>query len=377
MIGDYLKTYTFEYLLQLGLADIPDTIDKRQGSIVYDAVAGMAKMVSEGFEQIRQVYSDTFAQYALGEALRLRAEENGVKPKLATKAIRQGVFTDNKDQPYEVPIGARFSAINGTNSLIYIVKEKIAAGIYQLEAETAGSIGNDYIGPILPIDVLNNLKTATLLDIIIPGSDDEDDESLRQRYFDEKNTKRFGGNIAQYRSWVNELDGIGACQIYPVWDGGGTVKISAIDSQYNPLTAELLDEVQQAIDPTKDGQGLGTAPIGHIVTITTPEEVTIDVSAKIQIAAGFTLEQLKPLITEEINSYIQSLRKGWGTPANSDSNDYNLAVYQAQIMAAMLRVKGIFNITELTLNEEMADIILQEDAQMQQLPKLGVVRLEG
>lgn len=376
MIGDHLKAYTFEYLLRLGLADIPDTIDKRQGSIVYDAVAGMAKMVSEGFEQIRQVYSDTFAQYAIGEALQLRAEENGVKPKLAIKAIRQGIFTDNKDQPYEVSIGARFSAIDGSGSMIYAVKEKIAAGTYQLEAETAGSIGNDYIGPILPIDVLNNLKTATLLDIIIPGSDDEDDESLRQRYFDEKNTKRFGGNIAQYRSWINELDGIGACQIYPVWAGGGTVKISVVDSQYNPLTDELLDEVQQAIDPTKDGQGLGTAPIGHIVTVTTPEEVIINVSASVQIAAGFTLEQLKPLVTEEINGYIQSLRRNWGTPANSDNNEYNIAVYQAQIMAAMLRVKGVFNITGLILNGEPADIILQENAQIQQLPKLGVVQLE-
>ena len=376
MIGDHLQTYTFEYLLQNALQDIPDTIDKRQGSIIYDCLAGMAKMAAEGFAQIRQVYGDTFAQYATGEPLGLRTEEDGIKRKQATKALRQGIFTDSKGQPCDVPIGARFSAIDGSNSIVYKVQEKIAAGTYALEAETAGSMGNDYIGPILPIDVLNNLKTAELRDIILPGSDTEDDDSLRQRYFDAQNAKPFGGNIAQYRAWVNEQDGIGDCQIYPIWNGGGTVKLSAVDSDYAPLTAQALDDLQQAIDPTKDGQGLGTAPIGHIVTVTTPEEVVINIKAQVQIATGLTVEQIKPLAAEEIDTYLQSLRRDWGSPVSQDSNDYSLAVYQAQIMAALLRVKGVFNVTGLTLNGQAADIMLTQNAQTQQLPKLGVVSLE-
>lgn len=376
MIGDHLQTYTFEYLLQNALQDIPDTIDKRQGSIIYDTLAGMAKMAAQGFAQIRQVYGDTFAQYAVGEPLGLRTEEDGIKRKQATKALRQGTFFDSKDQPIDVPIGSRFSAIDGEKSIVYKVKERIAAGVFSLEAETAGSVGNDYIGPILPIDVLSGLATATIGDIIIPGSDTEDDDSLRQRYFDAQTAKPFGGNIAQYRAWVNEREGIGACQIYPIWAGGGTVKISAVDSDYAPLTVQALDDLQQAIDPTRDGQGLGTAPIGHIVTVSTPEEVVINVAANVQTALGFTPEQLAPLVAEEIDIYLRSLRRDWGNPVSQDINAYALAVYQARIMAVMLRVKGVLNVTELTLNGQDEDIILTQTAQRQQLPKLGVVSLE-
>lgn len=375
MVGDYLSAYTYDYLLKQGLADLPETVDKRAGSVVYDAISGAAKLLAQGYEQLRQVYTDTFAQYAVGEPLQLRAVENGVKPKAAVKAIRKGIFTSGDDQPYDVPIGARFSAIDGANSINYKVIERIAVGAYQLEAETAGTIGNDYLGAILPIDALYNLKTAALTDIIVPGSSEEDDDSLRARYFDEKNAKRFGGNLVQYRSWVTDRDGVGACQIYPVWNGGGTVKISVVDSQFNPLTTELLNGVQQALDPTQDGQGLGTAPIGHMVTVTTPEALAIKVNAAIQIAAGFTLEQLKPLIEAEISAYIDDARVDWGTPASPDDNDYALYIFRSQIMAAILRVRGVLNVTSLTLNNTSGDITLTETAALQQIPKLGVVTL--
>lgn len=374
MIGDHLNSYTYDYLLKQGLADIPDTIDKRPGGVVYDAIASTAKLLSQGYEQMRQMYKDTFAQYALGQPLQLRAIENGVKPKMATKAIRKGIFIANDGGAYDIALGSRFSAIDGTRSINFTVVEKLWAGVYALQAETAGTIGNDYLGALLPIDVISNLKSATLTDIIIAGSDDEEDESLRMRYFDEKNTKRFGGNIAQYRSWVGELDGVGACQVYPVWNGGGTVKISVIDSQYNPLSNAAQDRIQQAIDPTRDGQGLGTAPIGHIVTVSTPEEIAIDINATVQIAAGYTLEQLKPLIKEELQNYIDTIKTDWGIAA-PNSNDYSTYVFIAQIMAAMLRVRGVFNITGLTLNGGTTDIVLREDAQIQQIPKLGVVTL--
>ena len=38
----------------------------------------------------------------------------------------------------------------------------------------------------------------------------------------------FGGNIAQYRQWAKEIPGIGGVQVYPVWAGGGTVKLSTV-----------------------------------------------------------------------------------------------------------------------------------------------------
>ena len=88
MIGDHLSGYTYDYLLKQGLADIPDTIDKRPGSVVWDTIASAAKLLSEGYSQMRQVYTDTFAQYAAGEALQLRAVvKPSAKASLPAEAI--------------------------------------------------------------------------------------------------------------------------------------------------------------------------------------------------------------------------------------------------------------------------------------------------
>ena len=51
MVGDYLSAYTYDYLLKQGLADLPETVDKRAGSVVYDAISGAAKLLAQGYER--------------------------------------------------------------------------------------------------------------------------------------------------------------------------------------------------------------------------------------------------------------------------------------------------------------------------------------
>ena len=57
-------------------------------------------------------------------------------------------------------------------------------------------------------------------------------------------------------------------KVYPVWNGGGTVKLVIINSEYQKPSPELVDQVQTIIDPVQNqGMGLGVAPIGHVVTV--------------------------------------------------------------------------------------------------------------
>ena len=53
----------------------------------------------------------------------------------------------------------------------------------------------------------------------------------------------------------------------PVWNGGGTVKLTIIASDYTVPTTTLIEKVQKEID--------SVAPIGHIVTVdgTTQKEI--------------------------------------------------------------------------------------------------------
>ena len=129
---------------------------------------------------------------------------------------------------------------------------------YQMTAETAGTIGNEYTGPILPISTIPGLTSASLTDILVPGDDTETDEEFRERIIEALNERPFGGNIAGYRQYVLGLDGVGAVQIYPTWNGGGTVKLSVLGADWLPASEELVENVQNAVDPPPT-RGLGWA----------------------------------------------------------------------------------------------------------------------
>ena len=164
-------------------------------------------------------------------------------------------------------------------------------------------------------------------------------------------------------------------QIYPTWNGGGTVKVSVIDAQYNRISTDFISQIQEIVDPTQDGSGLGTAPIGHIVTVTTPTAKVINVQASIDLRAGFTLTQVQTPIEDAINGYLLELRKDWGV--HNAMNEYQLAVFLARINAAIINVPGVANVKNTMLNGSSADITLSETALLQELPVLGTVVLNG
>lgn len=378
MIGDYLDKYTFQYLIESALDNIPDDLDKREGSIIYDALAPACYELAEYYMELKKILENTFASTASNEYLDLRAAEQGLERYAASYAVKRGDFLTSSGNPAVVPIGSRFSVVSDILNLNYEVTGAyldefgvVVPGAYRMTCEEIGTQGNSYTGPLIPITFIPNLKTATLSDLLVPARDEETDDELRDRYFLTVNDKPFGGNLAQYDTELKGIDGVGEVQIYPVWDGGGSVKLSVIDAEYNIITNDFITTLQNMIDPTPQGTGLGLAPIGHTVTVTTPTEKIIDITATIVLESGYTLGQVTPLIEETIENYLLGLREIWGIA--DDLNNYALAVYIARINAAVLGVAGIANITGTTINGLASDLILTQDATTQELPVLGTV----
>lgn len=380
MIGDYLEQYTFEYLLNSALARVPDSLDKREGSIIYDALAPACYELSTAYEEFRKLLIQTYVSTASGQYLDLRVAELGIDRYPATYASRRADFTYQDGAPAVIPIGSRFSTIVEANSLNYYVDSqyvdeqgKSVPGSYVLICEELGTKGNSYSGAILPINNIYNLATATLSTVLTPARDMETDEELRTRYFETLKTKAFGGNIAQYDSEIKAISGVGEVQIYPTWNGGGTVKCSIISADYNTVSTEFVANVQEKLDPPPQGQGLGIAPIGHVVSVVTPTQKVINVSAKVVISPRYTLAQLRSAIEQAISNYLLELRKDWGLP--DEVNEYSLAVYTARINAAIISVAGVSNVSNVTINGSKDDLVLSETAQLQELPVMGTVTL--
>ncbi|MGL4875186.1 MAG: baseplate J/gp47 family protein [Clostridium sp.] len=368
MIGNELEKYSFEYLINAALEKVPNDIDKREGSIIYDALAPACYQLAEMYMELKNIVLNSFILTSYGKYLDNRVLEQGLKRYSATKAIKKGIFTfkDNKD--IELQNGLRFSTIN--ENLIYKIIKKINNLEYELECETLGTEGNSYAGDILPLDYNNSIASCRIDSLLVPGRNEETDEELINRYILEVNQKPFGGNIAQYDREIRSIDGIGEVQIYPTWNGGGTVKCSIIDNTFNAASIELINKVKELIDP-RAGKGVGIAPIGHNVTICTPTVVNINIEANVQLLTGYLIEQIREEIVSSINKYFDRLKRSWGIA--NDLNEYELTVYISQITMAILQVAGVANVTNIKINNKIEDLVLIQSATRQELPFLNEV----
>lgn len=327
---------TYEVILQRMLSRVSNKLDKREGSIIYDALAPAAVELQLMYIEFDTIINETFGDTASRENLIRRAKERGLTPKPKTHAVLKGEF---KPDTLELAVGSRFSL----NELNYSIKAKVSHGVYQLECETAGVVGNKYFGDLIPVDYIDGLQTAQLTELLIPGTDEEDTEDFRTRYFASFDTQAFGGNQADYLDKTNKIAGVGSTKITPVWNGGGTVKLTILNSNFDKASSTLIQKVQDEIDPVQDGEGIGTAPIGHIVTVDTAEEVTVDVASTITYDTGYSFEALQSQIKQAINDYLFELRTDW-------ANQNELIVRISQIESRLLGITGIIDVTGTTIN---------------------------
>lgn len=365
------------------LSRVPDTIDKRQGSMIQTALGPVAWYLEGIYMLLAQVQENAYAGSAVGEYLDNIVAERGVSRKLATLAHRKGIFD------IEVPEGTVFKTINGANSVLFEVGDQIessdGAYTYELICCKPGLIGNAYSGSILPVTPGTGIKSAVIGEILIPGTADETDESLRARFFETFDVAAFGGNIAAYRNAILAIDGVGAVQVYPAWKGGGTVLCSILDSELTPAESGLVKQVQATICPTEESgtsasaNGYGIAPIGAAVTITTATNLVLNISATVQFSATVQagVETYQKQIEQKIQYYLKSVCESWGNAIKSQRITYVVAVYSSRIVAAILEISNIINVTNVLINGAAGDLILTETAELQQIPSLGVVTING
>ena len=144
-------------------------------------------------------------------------------------------------------------------------------------------------------------------------------------------------------------------KVYPVWNGGGTVKLVIINSDFDKPSDVLINSVQTAIDPTQNqGNGVGIAPIGHIVTVVGCGETSVDVTTKITFQEGWDWEALKPYAEQAIDDYFKELASDW---ASSD----NIIVRISQIEIRLLNLTGVLDIADTTLNGIAHNLTIDAD----------------
>lgn len=343
------ENMSYEMILDQMLDAVPAMFDKREGSIIHDALAPAALVATNIYMALDSILQETFADTASREYLILRAKERGIIPIPASNALTKGVFN------IDIPIGSRFSL----DDLNYIVMRKIdGEHVYQLKCETPGEVGNSKLGTLVPVNYIDGLTSAEITEIMIPGENEEDTDNIRSRYYATLNSQSYGGNITDYKLKVNAIQGVGGVKVYTgtKWNGGGTVKLVILNSLYNQPTKALIDKTQSEIDPIMNhGEGVGIAPIGHIVTVVGVNKVAVDISSEIVYQGGYSWGDVKEAVEETIDTYFTELNRSWA------DND-NIIVRISQIEIRLLNLNGIIDISHTKVNGVEENYTVEKDS---------------
>lgn len=354
---------TYETILQRSLDRVGADVDKREGSLIMNAIAPVSAEHANIYILLEGILNDGYADTASRDYLILRCGERGIYPYSATQAVLKGRFN------MEIPIGSKFNL----DELNYEAIAAIGSGeeegetyyYYQMQCETAGTEGNKYFGELSSIDYIDTNLEGSLTELLISAEDEEDTEALRKRYLASFNSNPFGGNKQDYKEKTDALDGVGGTVVVPVWNGGGTVKLIIINSDFNKPSSTLVATVQEAIDPDPQGTGTGIAPIGHIVTVVGADEKEITLSCSVSLLEGYSLATVKAKVAEVVEEYLLEMRKVW--------EDGGLIVRISQIENRILGIDGVLDVLNTKINGSASNLALE----VNEIPVLKKVEVSG
>ena len=340
------------------LDNLPETYQKTVGFPIRDFIRAIAIFLSEILENVKVVLSWQNVDNMTGETLRRWVfQRRGIEWKPATKAttvltttgtgfnISAGTIIGESDT------GLYFACVNDVVSEMGV--EEIA-----VECTTAGTIGNIPVGSITKIPItIDGLSTVYNNVEASGGYDDETDEALRQRYYEDLQLPIVSANKNHYRQWAKEITGVRDAKVKALWDGDNTVKVIILDEVNLIASNELVEQVQNYIDPYELqegvkvgwGEGNGQAPCGAYCTVESARAKQLNVSANIVLQAGYDLATVQNNVENSIKEYLKSI-----------AFDEQGVVSYTQISAYILQADGVKDHTGMLLNGGIENVHVED-----------------
>ena len=339
------ENMTYDKILSEMLNSVTSDVDKREGSILYDALAPCAYKLAEIYSNLSN-YTDLFyLDTTVNDYLDKKAADYGKTRKGPTYAVRKVETTAAVD------LGTRW----GLEDTTYKIIEFLSKNVYSAICEQAGEIGNQYRGMLENISNLSGV-TAVLSDITTSGTETESDEDFRSRLKSYIVNPSQNGNAAQYLEWASDYDGIGAAKVFPLWNGGNTVKIAIANRDRLPAELSLVASFQEYLDPKSEGLGNGVAPIGSKVTVTGGTQKDVSIAANVILNEGYY----------EASGALDAITKYLASVTFSKN-----AVSYMRVGSVILDCESIAELNNLAINFGTVDIALSQD----EIPVLTALNL--
>lgn len=340
------------------LSAMPESYQKTVGFPTYDLLAAASIPMEELAAQLQETAAKLDPANLTGEELEsyIKSRSGLVRnPPTYASGILQvtGNGTVNEGDLFESAGGIQFAAT--------ATVEISGSGEVPIRCTTPGAAGNLPAGSVtmMPVQIAGIVSVSNS-DTLTGGYDAETDQAYYDRYILRLQTPPTSGNQYHYRIWALEVTGVGGVQIYPLGHGDNTVDVVIIDVDGQPADEELVERVQNHIDPGSKGLGEGEAPIGAYCYVSGAEPKELDLSMTVQTLPGAEQEAVTAAVKAAVAAYLKGI---------AFAQDY---VSYARINAAVLEADGVQDVSGLTVNGATANVAIGE----RQVAVLGEVSIQ-
>ncbi len=194
----------------------------------------------------------------------------------------------------------------------------------------------------------NNVTSITNPEPIEGGADEETDEALRNRYYLRLQMPATSGNRAHYILWALECKGVGGAKATRDTKVNNKVNLYICGDNGDTADDAVIKTVQDHIDPNKNGDGSGCAPVGAICEVLSAIKKNIDIVGKVELDGTLSLDDVKRNIKAAILKYFSQI--------NFKKNELSYA----RILHLALCCDGVSDITDFKLNDGYVNITCEE-----------------
>lgn len=334
-------------------------VDTRQGSLYRDAAAGHIIRISKFFNDLRQVNRiislDTCTGDILEEYMRLRGLT--LNPEHATYAKYYVIFSGTAPK-----VGSVMSCAGH-----FFTLDKMEDDYILVSQETGSEMNNLVPGElVIPEIDVDGLISATLGNLAVPALDIENDDSARQRLKNRIAGPDENGNKSQIRTWCESVEGVGRARVIPLWNGANTVAAVIISTDGGIPASEVVDNVQEYLDPGCEGMGEGAATIGQFFTAFPVQAVSIDVSVNVIKSASVNYSEIREKFIQELTKYFHDI-------AMVEEYLPDIKARYSRIGAILSNMDEVIDYEDLKINGSVENIPFM----IYQIPVVGEVNVNG
>jgi uncharacterized phage protein gp47/JayE len=316
---------------------------------------GIATVVEELYSKLAWVFRQAYPDLADDDNMEKMANERGLTRKPAAAAA--GTVRFNGTAGVSIPSGQQVATAQG---VVFSATQAATVGVggtvdVSAAAVVAGASGN--LSANTPATVSAppaGIASAATILTMTGGDDVESYDSLLLRLLLDLSEEAQGGNDTDYERWARSVPGVARAYVFPLRRGVGTVDVVPMPASGLP-SAPLLASVQAVLDEKRP---TGMLPVYGVMALA-PTPVYANVTAVLQLAAGYTLATVQPLVEAAIASVFAQLEPGQTLNRN-------------QLIKAILNVPGV---TDVTLSAPAGNVTCLVNASALELIMLGALSI--